>query len=70
MLFTIFNTVLFSLSLSGTGYLPLCPSQPQLVEGRGDGVVSGDDLINFDSITTAMAASAQSQVTIAHKHIL
>ena len=66
MLFTIFNTVLFSLSLSGTGYLPLCPSQPQLVvEGRGEDVVSGDDLINFDSITTAMAASAQSQVTIA-----
>ena len=47
-----------------------CPSQPQLVEGRGVGVVSGDGLINFDSITTAMAASAQSQVTIAHKHIL
>ena len=45
---------------------PLEVHQPQLVEGRGEGVVSGDDLINFDSITTAMATSAQSQVTIAH----
>ena len=42
---------------------------PQPAEGRGEGVVStGNDLINFDSITPAMATTVQSQVFDHYTH--